>query len=115
MSFSIISFSNNYLASCSADKSIIFYLKDNTEYKKDYQIALDDICDSILQTKENEICYSIRDKNNIYFFDLQERKIKSTINNIRQFKFSNSEEWLLMITKDLLLVPGEDKIFLVKR
>ena len=111
--YKLLELPNKYLASCSADKSIIFYLKDNNEFKKDYQLTLSGNCDNFIQTKENEICYSIRDKNDIYFFDLKERKVKATINNIKQFKYANSEEWFLMISNDLLLVPGDDKIFIV--
>ena len=111
--YKLLELPNNFLASCSADKSIIFYLKDNNEYKKDYQLTTDGNCDNFIKIKENEICYSIRDKNNIYFFDLKERKVKSIINNIKQFKYCNGEEWFLMISKDLLLVPGDNKIFIV--
>ena len=111
--YKLLELPNKYLASCSADKSIIFYLKDNNEFKKDYQLTLSGNCDNFIQTKENEICYSIRDKTDIYFFDLKERKVKATINNIKQFKYGNSEEWFLMISNDLLLVPGDDKIFIV--
>ena len=111
--YKILELSNKFLATCSADKSIIFYLKDNNEYKKDYQLTVSGKCDNFLKTKENEICYSIRDNSNIYFFDLQERKVKSTINNIKQFKYDNSQEWFLMLSKDLLLVPGDNKIFIV--
>ena len=111
--YKLLELPNKYLASCSADKSIIFYLKDKNEFKKDYQLTLDGICDNFIQTKENEICYSIRSKNDMYFFDLKERKVKSTINDIKQFKYGDSEEWFMMISKDLLLVPGDDKIFIV--
>ena len=34
----IIELKNKNLVSCSSDSSIIFYIKDNNEYKKDYQI-----------------------------------------------------------------------------
>ena len=37
--YKIIELKNKYLLSCSEDKSIIFYLKDNNEYKKDYQLS----------------------------------------------------------------------------
>ena len=102
---------NKYLASCSNDSSIIFYLKDNNEYKKDYQISTDGTCYSFIQTKENEICYSSNNKK-IYFFDLLERKIKAKIDNINGFSHSDCE-WLIMISKDLLLIPGENKLFIV--
>ena len=109
--YKIIELSNKMLVSCSWEKSIIFYFKDNKEYKKDYQLSLVGACENIIQTKENEICYSVRDSK-ICFFDLLERKVKSTIVNIRKFD-KTSEEWLLMITKDVLLIPGENKLFLI--
>ena len=33
----MVELKNKTLTSCSKDASIIFYLKDNNEYKKDYQ------------------------------------------------------------------------------
>ena len=54
----IIELKNKNLVSCSGDSSIIFYIKDNNEYKKDYQIQTDGSCTSIIQTKDNELCYS---------------------------------------------------------
>ena len=39
--YKIIELKNKNLVSCSADSSIIFYLQDNNEYKKDYQISSD--------------------------------------------------------------------------
>jgi len=109
--YKIIELSNKYLVSCSWDKSIIFYFKDNKEYKKDYQLSLGGECENIIQTKDNEICYSER-KNKICFFDLLERKIKANIDNIREFSHY-FEEWFLMITKDLLLIPGDNKMFII--
>jgi len=38
----IIEIENKYLVSCSSDKSIIFYLKDNLKYKQYYQISTND-------------------------------------------------------------------------
>ena len=35
---------------------LFFYFKDNSEYKKDYEIKTNGSCNSIIQTKENEIC-----------------------------------------------------------
>ena len=109
----IIELNDNRLASSSVDQSIIFHFKDKEEYIKEFDIKTEGFSYHVTQTKENEICYSIRDNSNIYFFDLQERKVKSTINNIKQFKYDNSQEWLLMLSKDLLLVPGDNKIFIV--
>ena len=39
----IIELKNKQLVSCSCDNSIIFYNKDNNEYKKDYSISTNDI------------------------------------------------------------------------
>ena len=108
----IIEIENKYLVSCSDDKSIIFYLKDNNKYKKDYQISANDKCYCISQIKENEICFSeyvYHDINKICFFDINERKIKSSISNI-------SKSWLspfIKLSKDLLFISGKNKISII--
>ena len=109
--YKIVELKNKYLASCSYDASIIFYFKDNFEYIKDYKISTNGSCSSIIQTKENEICYSESNNNAICFFDLNQRKIKSTINNIS--KYNGCREWFIMMTKELLLIPGENKISII--
>ena len=92
------------LISCSKDKNIIFYIKEDA-YKKDYQISIDKSCYCVIQVKDNEICFSVcGDK--IYFFDLNERKIKATVSNLNKVNNSN-RTWLLMISKDLLIIPGK--------
>ena len=103
----IIELKNKNLVSCSEDSSIIFYIKDNNDYKKDYQISTDGSCSSIIQTKDNEICYSEFNDKKICFYDLLERKIKTSISNISNY--SN----LIMIKKDLLLIPGENEISII--
>ena len=45
------------------------------------------------------------------FFDLNQRKIKSTINNIS--KYNGCRLWFIMITEELLLIPGQNKIFII--
>ena len=45
----IIELKNKNLVSCSHDSSIIFYIKDNNEYKQDYKISTDGSCYSIIQ------------------------------------------------------------------
>ena len=70
----IIEFKNKILTSCSNDCSIIFYIRDNLKYKKDYQISTNGISYDIIQTKDNEICYDIG--KTIYFYDLLEKKLK---------------------------------------
>ena len=93
------------------DKSIIFYIKDNNnKYKQDYKITTNDSCYTVIQTKDNEICYS-EGNNSVYFYDLKEKKIKSKINNI----ISNKTIFrgFIMINKDLLLIPGINKISII--
>ena len=106
----IIETKNNMLISCSGDKNIIFYIKEDA-YKKDYQISIDKPCFCVIQVKDNEICLS-DSGDKIYFFDLNERKIKATVSNLN--KVNNSwRTWLLMISKDLLIIPGQSKLTVV--
>ena len=110
--FKIIEIKNKYLVSCSYDKSIIFYLKDNNKYKKDYQISTNGPCNCISQIKENEICYSEKinnDINKICFYDINERKIKSSISNISKSVFSS----FILISKDLLFISGLNLISII--
>ena len=109
--YKIIELKNKTLASCSNDSSILFYFKDNSEYIKDYKISTNGGCYSIIQIKDNEICYSENNNNSICFFDLSERKIKASISNIS--KYNGCREWIIMISKDLLLIPGENKISII--
>ena len=109
--YKIIELKNKSLASCSEDSSIIFYVKDNLEYKKDYSISTDSPCYSMIQTKDNEICYSVKNNNNICFYDLLNKKKTNSISNIH--KFNGIKEWLIMISKELLVIPGENKISIV--
>ena len=106
----IIELNNKQLVSCSSDKSIIFYNKDNDEYKKDYSILTNGTTGPIIQTKDNEICY-YEDKDTICFFDLIKRNNIQKKNNIRVIHpiFDS----LLMISKDLLLITGYDKISII--
>ena len=64
------------------------------------------------KTKDNEICYSLYcfDRN-IFFYNLLERKNKASLSNIS--KCNNQREWSIMISKDLLLIPGEKKISII--
>ena len=107
--YKIIELKNKNLVSCSYDSSIIFYIKDNNEYKQDYKISTDGYCTSIIQTNDNEICYSV--SNRICFYDLLERKIKASISDIS--KINDYREWFIMIKKDLLLIPGENQISII--
>ena len=107
----ILELKNKTLVSCSYDSSIIFYLKDNNEYKKDYQISTNGSCSSIIQTKDNEICYSENNNSAICFYDILERKIKATISNIS--KYNGCREWFIMMKKDLLLIPGSNQLSII--
>ena len=98
--YKILELSNNYLVSGSSDKTIIFYIKENIKYKKDYSISVSDGVENIIEIKQNEIVYST-DDGKINFFDLNERKNKSIIENIRA-----STNSFCMIRKHLLLIPG---------
>ena len=102
----IIELKNKALVSCSWDCSIIFYIKDNIKYKKDYQISTNGSCWNIIQTKDNEICYYERNNDTICFYDLLERKVKSSISNISNYN-------MIMMTKDLLLITGKNKISII--
>ena len=109
--YKIIELKNKNLVSCSYDSSIIFYIKDNNEYKQDYKISTDGYCYSIIQTNDNEICYSVSNGNRICFYDLLERKIKASISDIS--KYNGRKEWFIMIKKDLLLIPGNNIISII--
>ena len=108
----IIELNNKSLASCSKDKSIIIYNKDDDdEYIKDYKISTNGGCSSVIQTKENELCYSEEKNNSICFYDLNQRKKISSINNIN--KLNGNYERLIMISEELLLIPGKNKISII--
>ena len=106
----IIELKNKQLVSCSSDKSIIFYNKYNNEYKKDYSISTNGSNGPIIQTKDNEICY-YENFDNICFYDFINRIIIRKINNICVSSYIYDS--LLMISKDLLLITGENQISIV--
>ena len=108
----LIELKNKTLVSWSSDSSIIFYVKDNLEYKKNYSIQTDSGCYSIIQTKDNEICYSVSNLNKICFYDLINKKEINSISNISRYNWVRL--WLIMINKELLVVPGENKISIIK-
>jgi WD40 repeat protein len=99
------------LVSSSSDSSIIFYHKDNLEYKNSFKISTNGGCSSVIQTKDNEICYSEENNNTICFYDLLEKKIKASLSDIS--KYNGVREWHIMMTKDLLLIPGENKMSII--
>ena len=99
------------LVSCSHDSSIIFFKKENLEYKKDFQLSTSGNCTTVIQTKENEICYSERNNDRICFYNILEKKIKSSINNVS--KYSEYKENFIMIKDYILAIPGKNKISLI--
>ena len=104
----IIELKNKQLVSCSDDKSIIFYNKDNKyEYKKDFSFSTNGPIDTLIQTKDNEICYYEESKT-IYFYDYIKKNIINKINNISVSAYT--PDCLLMISEDLLLIIGKNKI-----
>ena len=110
----IIELKNKSLVSFSDDKSIIFYNKDNNNnYIKDYNLNINGICHSVIETKDNEICYCQYDSPNytIYFYDLLQKKAISKLNNINTNGYSN--KGFIMISKELLLIPGINKISII--
>ena len=106
----IIELKNKQLVSCSLDKSIIFYNKDNNEYKKDYSISTNGFNGPIIQTKDNEICY-YEYQDTICFYNFIKRNNIKKLNNISVAACIFDS--LLMISKDLLLITGENKISII--
>ena len=109
--YKIIELKNETLVSCSSDSSIIFYIKDNLEYKKDYTFSTDSSCSSIIQTKDNEICYSVKNNSKICFYDLLNKKNIDSLSKIS--KFNGIREMFIMISQELLAIPGYDKISII--
>ena len=64
----------------------------------------------IIQTKDNEICY-YEDEDTICFYDFIKRNNIKKLNNISVPDYSYDS--LLMISKDLLLITGENKISII--
>ena len=106
----IIELKNKQLVSCSWDNSIIFYNKDNNEYKKDNSISTNGSNGPIIQTKDNEICY-YEYKDTIFFYNFIKRNNIKKINNISVAGYIYDS--LLMISKNLLLITGKNKISIV--
>ena len=104
----MIELNNSILVSNSYDNYTIFYIKDNNEYKIDYSIKIIRYPWHLIQTKENELCISEDSYNSsIFFFDLNERKIITRIDNIY---YCGS---LTMISKDLLMVTSYEETILI--
>ena len=107
----IIELRNKKLVSCSGDNTIIFYLKDNNQYTKDFNIKTNGENGPIIQTKNNEICYYEDTNSALCFFDLQERKNITKINNISVAYYIFDS--LLMMSNDLLLAAGSNKLTII--
>ena len=107
----IIELRNKKLVSCSGDNTIIFYFKDNNQYTKDFNIKTNGYNGPIIQTKNNEICYYEDTNSALCFFDLQERKNITKINNISVTDYIC--DILLMMSNDLLLAAGENKLTII--
>ena len=107
----IIELRNKKLVSCSYDNTIIFYFKDNNQYTKDFNIKTNGYNGPIIQTKNNEICYYEDTNSALCFFDLQERKNITKINNISVTYYICDS--LLMMSNDLLLAAGENKLTII--
>jgi len=111
----ILELKNKSLVSCSDDKSLVFYNKDNNnKYIQDYRMIINGSCYTVIQIKDNEICYSeyIKENiNDIYFYDLNQKKIKSKIKYVK----TNGKIFmgLIMISKELLFIPGINKISII--
>ena len=103
----IIELKNKSLVSCSRDNYIMFYKKDINKYIRDFQISTP-FCYNVIQTKNNEICYS-GENGSLFFYDFFEKKIKASISNVNK---SNNcyREWFIIINKNLLLIPGQNNI-----
>ena len=94
----------------SGSSNIIFYIYNYNKYTKDYQLKPNYPCFNMTQTKESELCYNeyVNDGNDsIYFYDLIKRKIRGKI------KFDHCLPFLKMITKDLLIIGGEDILSII--
>ena len=110
--YKIIKFDDDNLISCSRDSSIIFYVKNkNSEFKKSYGFSADGSCSSVIKTKENEICFSENNSDKITFYDIIEKRMKATISKIS--KRNGIDEWLIMLNKNILAVPRENKITII--
>jgi WD40 repeat protein len=110
--FHIIELKNKKLVSCSSDETIKFYnIDDNNKYKLDYSINTNGFNGPVIQTKDNEICFYENTNSTLCFYDLLERKNITKINNISVSCFLFDS--LVMMTKDLLLATGCDKLSII--
>ena len=106
----IIELKNKQLVSCLHEKYIIVYNKVNNEYIKDYSFSTNGRNGPIIQTKNNEICY-YEHENTVCFYDLIKKNIIKKIYDISATIYTYDS--FLMISEDLLLITGKDKISIV--
>ena len=122
----IIELKNKNLVVCSKN-NFNFYYKDNNndKYKKEYGILPEGLYKNVIQTKENEICYSeyftgdgLDDKSfitnfsyinkyTICFYDLKEGQIKAKM-SIKNYGILN-----MIIIIDLLIIGSSNNIFMI--
>ena len=67
----------------------------------------------IVLFKQKTMKYVIMNKYSICFFDLLERKIINNINKIIFINVGHGYNFFNMITKDLLLITGTDKLYII--
>ena len=77
----------------------------------DYRIKTNGSCSSVIQTKNNEICFSEYNENKISFFDFSEKKSLGFLSNID--KRNHIDEWLFMLNELYLGVPGKNQISII--
>ena len=107
----LIELKNKNLVSCSRDRYINFYLKDNNLYKFEYNLQENGGLNSLVQTKENEICYFVYTNRTLFFYDLLKKNKKASISNIG---INNGyQKSIVLFNKDLLLVPGTNEISII--
>ena len=115
--FKIIELENKNLISCSKDYSFIFYTKNKSRYKKEYKKNKYGCESSLIQIKDNEICYCISYGNNkliydICFYDCIQKKLIIAISKININCNSLTFKVFKMITKYLLAVGDAIRIFI---
>lgn len=106
--FELIELNNEKLVSCSQDASLILYSKNNENYHFQYQIKTPVRCESVIQTKDNEICYYLMG-GVIYFYNLIKKAI---INKITKIKLAG-KKFFNMMSKDLLAITGEKNFSII--
>ena len=76
-----------------------------------YKYNTNNYCRSVIETKDNEICYSESKNSTIYFYNILQKKIISKINDINTNGYDN--EGFILMSKELLLIPGINKISII--